>query len=221
MQYCSVIKKQLYKILIRGCALIFLVTMLSFYMSSSVLAKYFSDSSLGDTAKVAKFGDLTFYEYLSNGETLATGEQVIVEDLIIKPGVDIAKKISLAFSESEVAVYLFLVIDANRFKVVSEIDSYKIAVQNSLSEDILYWNLDNNWNYLEDASTSNQFIFCFHLEPNTSYDEVIMDSIIVNSISLDDVNLLKEEKASLSFKSYAISSMGLSHEEAWNHIVNK
>lgn len=221
MQYCSVIKKQLYKILIRGCALIFLVTMLSFYMSSSVLAKYFSDSALGDTAKVAKFGELTFYEYLSNGETLATGEQIVVEDLIFEAGIDIDKKISLAFSESEVAVYLFLVIDANRFKVISSPDSYKIAVQNNLSEDILYWNLDKSWNYLEDVSTSNQFIFWHHLEPNINYDEVIMDSIIVNSISLDDVNLLKEEKASLSFKTYAISSLGLSHNEAWNHIINK
>lgn len=221
MLYCSVIKKQLYKILIRGCALIFLVTMLGFYMSSFVFARYISNSSLGDTAKVAKFGDLTFYEYLSDGTTLATGETVEIDNLLINPGINVNKKISLSFGKSEVGVYLFLVIDANRFKVVSETDSYKITVQNNLSEDILYWNLDNSWNYLEDVSTSNQFVFCYHLDPNTSFDEVLMDSILVNSISFDDVNLLKGDKPSLSFKTYAISSVGLNSDEAWNHIINK
>lgn len=212
-------KIEITKILLKSILFVFSLILVTFYMTSSILAKYKSESSTNDTARVAKFGELSFYEYSADTGQLV-GDAVQIENITIKAGTDIDKKISLSFSGSEVATYIYLIVETSGWSITTNTESNinRLSIKNAGKEDMVYWELNNKWTYLDGVSNDSTFVFYHLIEPNTSFTDDVMTALIVNSISLDDVNLLKTPDYSITVKTHAVSAAGNTPEQAWEHI---
>ena len=79
---------------------LFWLIAISVYISSGLFAKYSTTASGGDSARVIKFGDLIVTE---NNVAGSEGG-----NFYFAPGVDIQKKVTVAFEGSEAATYVFV-----------------------------------------------------------------------------------------------------------------
>lgn len=193
-----------------------ILTLVIFHVTSGVYAKYSSESTGDDNARVADFGNLYFYEYTIDGNRLITGTETEVETVTIVAGENINKNIRLSYSGNEVLVYVFFVVDANGWNF--EENSNRFVIKNSGNEDVVYWNLDENWNYISEVSSTTKHVFYHEVEPTIEFDNNILREFEVNPISIDDVNLIKNSNYSLSFSAYAVSALDISPADAWNKV---
>lgn len=198
--------------------LIFIVLILS--MTSEVYAKFKSFLSTNTSARVGNFGELSFYEYTIDGNKQVIGESAQVEKFTVIAGEDISKNLSLSYSGNEIPVYVYLIIEANDWLVIPNDTTNKITLQSNKGDDLIYWYLSNDWTYLEEKSNENQFVFYHLVEANQELDEKLIETFNVNAMDFSSIDVLQKQENSISFKTHAISALGISAEKAFEYISN-
>lgn len=191
------------------------------FSSTNAIAKYKSEKTGDDNARVAKFGDLNFYEYTIDGNKLVTGNTAEVETKNIIAGTDFEKNLSIEFTSSEINTYLFLEVETKNWTVTTndETKTNKVSIQNEYDEDMIYWILNNKWTLLE--SNNGKFVFYYEVPANNNFTDTLINKIIVNPIDMDSAYLLENEGHNLSFKAYALSALSVTPLEAWQYATNK
>jgi len=207
------------RILLRFTSILLLLVVISLYITTGSLAKYKSENSLNDSARVGKFGELNFYEYKSDGTTLVSGDEAQIENIVVIAGNNIDKNLHISYSGNEIAVYIFFVVDSDGWKIINNENTNELLITNNNNEKMVSWTINNNWHYLEESSNTKH-IFYHLVEANTNFDDAVMPKLEVNALSLDDVELLKNPSYSLKFKALAVSALGKTPAEAWNYISN-
>lgn len=189
-------------------------------MSSEAYAKFKSFLSTNTSARVGNFGELSFYEYTIDGNKQVIGESAQVETFTVIAGEDIAKNLSLSYSGNEIPVYVYLIIEANDWLVIPNDTTNKITLQSNKGDDLIYWYLSNDWTYLETKSNENQFVFYHLVEANKELDEKLIETFNVNAMDFSSIDVLQKQENSISFKTHAISALGVSPDKAFEYINN-
>lgn len=216
----GLIKQQLkfHEIMIRVILMTFVLLLLSLYFSSGTLAKYKSISSVNENARVAKFGELTFLEYKSDGTTLILGNEAQLETVLVSAGTSVDKKLELSFSGSEVSVYLFFVVETSGWDIS---DSKDLVIKGLSNDTMVIWKPNDKWNYLKQEDIDNdkvRYVYYTVVDKNVNFTDSIMESLEVNSIGLVDANMLRSPGYSLSFKVFAVSKPGATIDKAYSSV---
>lgn len=181
--------------------------------SGVTFSKYIASTSAGDGARVATFGDL---ELTENDNP---------DEFIITPGVNIKKNPQVSFGvnePSEMAVYVFVSVNADKWKFDRATNTYKIMRDD---KELLSWSIDERWTQLEEQLENKQVFYCT-VPANENIDSVpvIKDGVITVSPHLyaSEYSELSSATKSITFKAYAVQMQGFnSAAEAWSAIEVK
>lgn len=111
--------------------------LITFVLTGVTFSKYVTSTYGGDSARVAELGKLSITE---NGEVPTHDPK-----FMILPGVDITKNAVVHFSDSEMACYVFVEIDAKGFSVSGKRYSY--------GESLMIFTVDDMWQKLPDEDS--------------------------------------------------------------------
>ena len=205
-----------------ACVLLCL-TMFSIYLMSGLYARYVTTASGGDGARVAKFGEATIAE---TGDFVADGSGKNV--FKVAPGVNLKKDARVSYTGSEVAVYLFVKVDAS--------DNWEIkGVTGSMRN---YYVYASGGNFLlnlclapEWETLSNAENVCFmEVEPNTPLDGIPLISsdgtiVVSKTVGCDEMLrvLNNDGKGTyINFTAYVVQAGGFNTPEAaWASVKNR
>ena len=146
------LKKPKMNIAMNIAMVLFCLTVFTTYLASGLYAKYSTQATGSDSARVIKFGEITITEtgdFLMDKNGNSTGKMLVI------PGVDIMKQAAVNYGGSEAATYVFLEV------VVSDHWSYNNRVFSAASGKI-QWTIQDSWTKLN----TDGFVFYKTLEPN-------------------------------------------------------
>ena len=128
------------------------LVLLSSHITSGPYAKYSSQSTGSDGARVIKFGDLTVTE---TGDFTSVGANE--NQFIFVPGVDLEKNVLVTFAGSEASTIVFITVETPGWTLTNKKNFAD-------SQGQLTWSVADGWTHLEtDGSTH---VFYYALEPN-------------------------------------------------------
>lgn len=185
------------------CIALFLLTGVTF-------SKYITVANGSDSARVAKFGEVTLYETEND-------EQVYSKNFIYTPGVDIAKDPTVNFSAAETSAYVFVTVSASDWTFNSADKSYTVGNK-------INWSVDNNWTFVKTDGESQ--VFCKFVEANSSLDSVpiIKNNTVSVSENLknSEMEIMAQITLNLTFKACAVQAGGFTNaDEAWESVSSK
>lgn len=200
-------------------AVLLYLALIAAALSGVTFSRYVTGTTVSDSARVAMMKELTVTE---------TGG---LDQRVILPGVDMAKKAVVDFEGSEMACYVFCAITTNGW---TRADNFHYTA----GTDILNWAVDSaKWTYLkEDGSTS--VYYCIVNANTALHADVLADGgrITVSAdITRSQLNALAASAAPLSIKisATAVQYHGFSEglpagyteaeraEAAWNAVKGK
>lgn len=131
-------------------------------------AAYTTKGDSGDSARVIKFGDITLTEQL--GDTVGG-------KLIVTPGVDIEKSVTIKFDGSESATYVFVEIELAGDWVFTNEKTFSVMRDSVV---LMQWTIDEYWTYVDGTGANKKYVFYKHLNPNEilTAKEIIKDGKI-------------------------------------------
>ena len=146
------LKKPKMNIAMNIAMVLFCLTVFTTYLASGLYAKYSTQATGSDSARVIKFGEISITEtgdFLIDKNGNSTGKMLII------PGVDIMKQAAVNYDGSEAATYVFLEV------VVSDHWSYNNRVF-SAENGKIQWTIQDSWTKLN----TDGLVFYKTLEPN-------------------------------------------------------
>jgi len=206
-------KKELIKVLILSILLF-----LSSFGATITYSKYASGLIDTDEVRVAKSGEVVLVEKLNGivqANNLSTDTEIIHE--IISGGV-INKEVYVEFYDPEVSTYIYLVV--NNVNWTYEDELRKLSVIHNKS-DLLYFTLDSNWNYLEEASNDGKFVFYHLVDVNDNNDDGkynVLDKINVGIINVKDIDTIDNSELNFSVYSIQQKNADTTAIEGWNNL---
>ena len=192
------------------------LVLLTSHFIGGMYAAYISESGSDSGARVIYFGDISIEE-----TTSPLDEN---NELVITPGVDIQKKVTVSFKGSESSTYVFTEIDlkggwaydsANRSFTIKRTGENVVLMQ---------WFVADGWNLVPGTGADGKYAFYQHLAPNKTLEsvDIIKDGIIdvTSNIYYDEIASLSNVKISL--KATVVQSIGFSGaQDAWQTISEK
>lgn len=186
------------------------------FISNYSYARYVGSKTVENDIKVAKFGNLKLIEKL-NGEIQENNLNtigIVESDFIL--GEDINKEVYIEYTESDVSTYLFLELDVVNWEYDDETRIIEVSNNNSK---IMFFYIDDIWNYVESLSNNKKIIFYHEIDINnnnlTKFN--VMNQIKTGIISVDDIPTLNE--CELKFNAYAIQKNdSISIEQMWDYL---
>lgn len=192
-----------------ACILLCL-TLFSFHLCGGLYARYVASASGQDLARVVKFGDLTFTE---------TGDFYEDNKLMIIPGVDLTKKVTVSFSGSESATYVFVEIMPTGWSTADNVTFSFL----SNSKTAMQWSVAYGWTFLK--SDNGTYIYYRELAPNT---ELVATDIIAENGKITVSNQITKSEieammgVSIKLRATVVQSGGFENPEAaWNSVAAK
>jgi len=199
-------KRKASKLNIPMCAAVVLIclTMFSFHFTSGLYAKYSTDASGSDSARVISFGEITLTEIGGN-----------YDKFTIIPGVDITKDAEVSFAGSESAAYVYVSVTVSSHWTSSDDITFTAANGN------ISWSIDNTkWNYL--TKYGSTYVYYHDLiEPNSSISDVdvIKDGTVTVSKMITRTELKTLENLTVTIKAATVQANGFDKpEDGWNSI---
>lgn len=197
-------------IALRLAAVLLMLVCVSTWMLAGLLAKYTTQDSGSDSARVAKFGALTLTE---------TGDFYEDNKLMIVPGVPINKKAVVNFTGSEMATYVFVEVIPSTWQIMNDNKAYSVTLDGQTA---MQWNIADGWTFLKNYDGT--YVYYRELAPNISLvGENIIDSGIItvsDQITRDRIGSLTN--ISIKLRATVVQSGGFdSPEAAWNSIAAK
>lgn len=175
------LKKPKMNIAMNIAMVLFCLTVFTTYLASGLYAKYSTQATGSDSARVIKFGEISIAE---TGDFLLEAGQP-TNKMQILPGVDIMKQAVVSFGGSEAATYVFLEV------VVSDHWSYNNRVF-SAENGKIQWTIQDSWTKLN----TDGLVFYKTLEPNqimASQSDIGPDEA-TNAVSGDVFVVTTEDK---------------------------
>ena len=179
---------------------LFCLILITTALMGGLFARYVTTDTGSDSARVAKFGNLTLTETGDFvGDTQKTG--------IVIPGVNLNKKVTVSFDASEVATIVFVEVDASGWTVVNNL---------FMKGTLLSWTLADGWTYLP----GTEYVYYKELPPNTPLSaDIIRDGIITVSKDIKKANVQELKNLNLTFRASVIQNDGsLTPATAWNKL---
>ncbi len=187
------------------------LTLFSMHLTSGLYARYVTSDSAEDAARVIKFGELTLKE---TGDFVKDGAPV---KAIIIPGSDLTKKVTVSFTGSESATYVFVKVTLNKWYYSDGDSCYYIGTS------LLKWTPntgENKWTKLPGKD-----VYYVELKPNEVLNELdfIADAGLIEvSSSIDKSALASLDGMLIQLQAFAVQSNGFeSVEKAWESISAK
>lgn len=195
--------------------LILCAVMLTTHLTGGLNARYVSSAEGSDSARVAKFGDITITE--TGDDKTTEGEYLII------PGVNIKKNPLLSFAGSESATYVFVEITlGSDWKSTDNMSFHNNAG--------VSWTVGSDWQYLPDTANPVYYYITGTTEGVISPNTVIVDSQIIkdstitvsNTITAADINGSDFDDLGIAFRATAVQSIGFENvNAAWASISAK
>ena len=195
---------------------LFCLTMVSVYMVSGLYARYSTSGTGSDSARVIKFGDISITE---------TGDfQENTKNMVVIPGVDLAKKAVVNFDGSEAATYVFVEVDlAGPWEYDETGKTFHI---DSTVDTMVDWTVAEGWQYLKDSD----YVFYRELGPNATLSADIIGVIsetdarngirVSDSITKTTIGTLQD--TSITFRASVVQSNGFENvQAAWASLQSK
>lgn len=198
-------------IMIRIASVLFVLTVISVYLLAGVLARYVTTGTGSDSARVAKFGELTITETGDfDGSSVKKG--------IIIPGVDLTKDATVHFEESEVLTIVFVEV------ILS--DKWTKAGNTFMVGTSLSWSMADGWDYLDSDTYggNNRYIYYQIVKPNDGLtaDIIANDGKITVSEEITEASIDHLEVGMISLRAGAIQAGGFETvQDAWNAMAAK
>ena len=130
----------MYNFAMRAAVVLFLLVIITTYLSAGLFAKYSTKDDGGDQARVIKFNQLVVAE---NGVDNAAGSE-----FIFAPGVDLTKDVTVSFGGSEADTFVFAVVDLYSWQTS---DHYHFALEQG-GKSIMSWTVDPAWKFIAEQS---------------------------------------------------------------------
>lgn len=188
---------------------LFCLVLITTSMMGGLFARYTATEIGSDSARVAKFGNLTLTE---KGDFVGTAD---TKTAIIIPGVDLNKKVTLSFNASEVATIVFVEVSAPNWTVLG--DNKTTFTKTYENENQLSWYIADGWTYLPET----QYVYYKVLEPNKQLTDVdiIRDGKIAVSEKIQKSNIQSLDGLKISFRASVIQNDGsLTPKTAWEKL---
>ena len=191
---------------------LFCLTMVSVYMVSGLYARYSTSGTGSDSARVIKFGDISISE---------TGDfQEGTKNMVVIPGVDLAKKAVVNFEGSEAATYVFVEVDlAGNWTYLEDRNTLIYGTH-------IEWTVAEGWQYLK----GTKYVFYRELGPNTPLSADIIGAIsetdtrngIRVSESINKATMANMESTTITFRASVVQSNGFENvQAAWASLQSK
>lgn len=207
------------KVNIPMCAacILLCLTMFSFHFSSGVIARYSTDTSGGDSARVIRFNGITLNVYDVNSAD-ADSEHFIA------PGVPLTWNADVTFDGSESATYVFLEVTPTGSCTVSG-----DGMTYTLAHDAAAWTVDgtedDDWKYLDkykiDDTDIYTYVYYLSLAPNatlTNKKFFTADTVTISEF-FDPEHLDDMTTVTTDFRANVVQSNGFnSPTEAWTSL---
>lgn len=191
-------------VMMRIALTMFVMTVITIYLLGGVLARYMTSSSGSDSARVAKFGNLTLTE-TGDFDGTAANKAILI------PGVDLQKKAVVHFDGSETASIVFVEVILSSHWQRNDDHSFAIGQQ-------VTWSVDTSqWTYLK-PEENNRYIYYKILAPNESLtaDIIADDGKIAVSPSIQKNQIQSLNGSFINLRAGVIQSGGFaSVEAAW------
>ena len=190
------------------------MVLITSYATSGLYAKYKSDTSDYDGARVIRFGDLTLTE-----ENSPSGNKT----WIVVPGVNISKNPLVSFEGSEASTFVFVEV------TVSSGWTFDSANGRFSFGGKMYWDIHKNWDYV--CKSDSIYVFAYtedKLMPNTALEnvQIIKDGTIFVGANITPSEVAAISNMRLTFRARAIQSSGFHYESdpqlaAWQSLNSK
>ena len=148
--------------------ILFCLVLITTAMMGGLFARYTTTGSGSDSARVAKWGELTLTE---SGDFVDDKGNSVVAKII--PGVNLEKHASVSFTGSEMATYVFAeVILSDHWTTTDQI--HFTACDGNVS-----WQIGDGWQILTKAEGTNTYVFYQTLAPNA---ELVNASLVKDGV---------------------------------------
>ena len=197
-------------------ALLLCAVLLTSHFIGGYNARYVSSAEGSDSARVAKFGEITITE---KGDFVKDTNK-----LMLIPGVSIKKEAIVAFEGSESATYVFLEINLNGWTPVDE-NCMQFHASN-----LVRWSVSEDWTFVE----KNGDTYVYHIKGSARNDALAPNTVVSSHIIKDDTITVSEnitaqqinsnqfKNLSITFRATAVQSIGFdSVEAAWTSVSGK
>lgn len=178
-------------------AVLFCLTVISTYMVSGLFARYTTTGAGKDNARVIKFGDITITQ---------TGDP----KAMIIPGVDIQNGVTVSFTGSESATYVFVKVDSEKWTYADR--KFNLGTY-------MNWEVADGWTPVTDSEP----VFYKSLKPNEILKDapVIKDDLITVSRTITK-SIIGNLEDTISFRASVVQSNGFeSPAAAWASLERK
>lgn len=188
------------------------LVMITTALMGGLFARYVTYGTGSDSARVAKFGELTITE---TGDFDGTA----VKKGMIIPGVDLTKNAAVDFEGSEMSTYVFVEV------ILS--DNWERADNTFSAGSHLSWTMADGWIYhTEDTYNGNKrYIYYQELEPNavlTAAPIIADGGKITVSPGITKAQITALGNTAISFRASVIQSGGFETAgEAWTALAGK
>ena len=168
-------KKQIFmNIPIFAAGVLFWLVVVTTYLAAGLFAKYTTSGTTTDSAKIMAFGKLT----VTDSNPLANQE----DKYVFLPGVDLKKKITVAFTGSNAECFVFVKAETTGW--IPD-DTHKVFMDEPKR---LTWSVSNDWTYL--CSDANYHVY---YRPLAANEELKATSFITGDV-ITVYNIVANEK---------------------------
>lgn len=225
-------KAPMYNFAMRAAVVLFLLVIITTYLSAGLFAKYSTKDDGGDRARVIQFNQLVVAE---NGVDGSTGSE-----FIFMPGVNLDKNITVSFGGSEAATFVLVALDVRSWQTN---DHYNFVLEQG-DQTVMSWSVNPTWKYIAEQAVQFQgpgdtvqngmrYVYYVQLDPNEpmSAQQVITDGTIIVSDEAvrADYAALAGVSLNLNVTAYAVQANGFYNDtdmdknaiEAWTSLSAK
>lgn len=173
------------------------------HVSVDLFARYLTEGTGNDGARIMTFGPLTISEE-SDGSFDAEKQAY---HFIFTPGVDLKKDIKVSFDGSEADTFVFVELETTGWE--------KTGDNTFRRDDLLSWSVDEAWTYLQ-SPQENCYVYYMILDANNKLTDqpVIKDEKIqVSKATRGDYKDLEGDTINISAAAYVVQAGGFYHSE--------
>jgi len=206
-------------IALRLAAVMLVMVCVSTWMLAGLLAKYTTQDSGNDNARVIQFGDLNMTEI---GD-FATGSTAM-----IIPGVNLQKKVLVSFSGSESATYVFVEAILSGGWIPTSEDCKSFVISDDMGNNQLTWGVADGWTLAEANEVNGTYVFYRKLAPNDDslyepgVDFIANDGIITVSDQITKSEIAGMTGISIKLRAVVVQSNGFAEPgAAWASVASK
>lgn len=200
---------------------LFALVAVTVYLAQGLYARYITQDTGSDSARVMKFGQLTLKE---NGDANALNQS-----FLCIPGVNIAKDITVSFTESEADVFVFVVADTTGWDTTDDYHfSKSVTVKEELRSPLATWSVNStDWTLCATETKDGKTVHVYfqRLDANTALADshfIAENTVFVREATREEYAVFAGQSLCIDVTAYAVQANGFEREQdAWAALKKK